>query len=129
MVALPLFREPPAMPIFAVVFVSETRTKMGSDFGNDCETATVSVEPLTEILAVVGATAGCFVFGVGLAGGGGGGGGVAFFAVAVAEVGPTCCTNGSFVVKRSNEISWPVSACGPGSDSTRAAELTAAGTG
>jgi hypothetical protein len=40
------------MPIFAVVFVKETRTKTGSVCGKFSETPTVSAAPLTEIFAL-----------------------------------------------------------------------------
>src|SRR5438552_13422142 len=63
-VAPPVDREPPAIPILAVVFVSETRRKTGSDEGKVLPTSTDSLAPLTEIRAVVGASAG----GAGVAG-------------------------------------------------------------
>src|SRR5438552_12953777 len=69
-VASPVDREPPAIPIFAVFFVAETRRKTGSDAGKVLPMSTSSLLPLIEIRAPVGAKAG----------GGGGAGVVVFFA-------------------------------------------------
>src|SRR5438552_18976481 len=69
-VASPVDREPPAIPIFAVFFVAETRRKTGSDGGKVLPMSTSSLLPLIELRAPVGAKAG----------GGRGAGGVVFFA-------------------------------------------------
>src|SRR5438876_9679228 len=111
------------MPIFAVVFVSERRTNTGSVAGNFCPTATSDAAPLTVIFAMVGAAAGCLgAFGGAVTLEVTGFAGVAeagFAAVVQVEpapdveslthvVAPTCWTNGSLLVNRSNVTSWPL---------------------
>ena len=52
-VGAPVEREPPAIPILAVVGESETSVKYGCAFGNVAPTLTSSETPFTEIVAVV----------------------------------------------------------------------------
>jgi len=59
-VAAPLSYEPPAIPIFAEVLVSETSVKTRADAGNEPPTVTVPAMPLTEIVACVTFTASGF---------------------------------------------------------------------
>src|SRR5437667_12270288 len=120
------------MPIFAVVFVSERRTKTGSVAGNVCPTATSDAAPLTVIFAIVGAAAGCLgALGAGFTAGVAGFAGVGDVAFSVVGqagaspevesvtqvVAPTCWTNGSLLVNLSNETSWPLPGRAVGSES------------
>ena len=50
-VAAPFSYEPPAIPIFAEVLVSETSVKTGVEAGNEPPTVTPPAIPLTEIVA------------------------------------------------------------------------------
>ena len=50
----PVASEPPAMPIFADVEVTETSLKNGESAGNSPLTFTAILTPLTEIVTVVG---------------------------------------------------------------------------
>lgn len=52
-VAAPLSYEPPAIPIFAEVLVSETSVKTGAEAGNERPTVAIPAMPLTEIVARV----------------------------------------------------------------------------
>ena len=56
-VAAPFSYEPPAIPIFAEVLVSETSVKTGAEVGNEPPTVTVPGMPLTEIVACLAFTA------------------------------------------------------------------------
>jgi hypothetical protein len=56
-VAAPFSYEPPAMPIFAEVLVSETSVKTGAELGNEPPTVTAPAIPLTEIVACLAFTA------------------------------------------------------------------------
>ena len=53
-VAAPLSYEPPAIPIFAELRVSETSVNTGAPDGKDAPIETLLFKPLTEIVAVVG---------------------------------------------------------------------------
>jgi len=52
-VAAPFSYEPPAIPIFAEVLVSETSVKTGAEAGNEPPAVTAPGMPLTEIVACV----------------------------------------------------------------------------
>jgi len=56
-VAAPFSYEPPAIPIFAEVLVSETSVKTGPELGNEPPTVMVPAIPLTEIIACLAFTA------------------------------------------------------------------------
>jgi hypothetical protein len=56
-VAAPFSYEPPAIPIFAEVLVSETSVKTGAEVGNEPPTVTAPAIPLTEIVACLAFTA------------------------------------------------------------------------
>ena len=55
-VAAPFSYEPPAIPIFAEVLVSETSVKTGAELGNEPPTVMVPAIPLTEIIACLAFT-------------------------------------------------------------------------
>ena len=123
-VAAPFSYEPPAIPIFAALRVSETSVNTGAAAGNDFVTATLLSTPLTENTASVGfakaagACAGAFgaIEGVTPA--------AAVFGfdeplddvahelpsdevVSLPHAVAICCLNGSLLLNRLNEISCP----------------------
>jgi hypothetical protein len=124
-VAAPLSYEPPAIPILAAVRVTETSVNTGEPAGNDFETETVLATPFTEMSAFVGFAGTNFadtvrptdgvspeglaapVFTVGA--------GLDVVAhelpfddvASVPQAVAICCLNGSLLLNRLNEISWP----------------------